>query len=616
MCGVFGYLGCQPIELFDPLDVIEHRGPSSTGFLQYNFNNRNFSTNSSGARGPKVAMAFKRLSIIDLSPNANQPFSSESGDYHITFNGEIYNYIEIRTELIRLGHRFRTSSDTEVVLVAYQHWGKECFSKFNGMWAIAIFDVHRNRLILSRDRFGIKPLYHYKDDDGGYYWASEIKQFWKAGIKKTLNEKKIKPFLESGVLDYDDQTFFDGVLNVRPGTCMIFNYSETNISPEIHVYWKLTRKNSYERMSYKESVSKFKELFYDSIRLRFRSDVTVGSCLSGGLDSSSIVSVAASLPEVKQEIKTFTSKFDIEKYDESGYVHLIEKKFRNVKSYFCQLTEHLFLEEIDKVIKHQDEPFVSMGILAQWEVMKLARKNNVTVLLDGQGGDELLAGYRKFYVFYLAESIRNLRLITFFKLLFGLLQNRKMNMFSVKEIKRYIYKNPAFNFYSQKGLKIVNENLIGFRYSKSVRERMKLDVESYSYPVLLRYEDRNSMAFSIETRVPFMDYRLVEFLYSIPIGYKIKKGFTKYLMRDALTDILPEEIQFRKSKLGFATPQDLWMKNELNQYFQSYFDKMTNPYLANEEVAKNFSSFPGNNISSELFFRIYCFDKWYSLNFK
>lgn len=615
MCGIFGYLGNKPIDLTGPLEVINHRGPSSTGFLNYFLDSRKYTRSSAAGEGFKIAMGFKRLSIIDLSANGNQPFSSESGNFHITFNGEIYNYIELRAELITQGYKFRTSTDTEVALVAYQHWGNKCFSMFNGMWALAIHDVAQEKLVLSRDRFGIKPLYYYREDNA-VYWASEIKQFWKVGINKVLNEKKISPYLESGILDYDQQTFFEGVLSVRPGSCLIFNYSDNNISSESYKFWKLKNNKSYSKLSYNESVSKFKELFYDSIRLRFRSDVTVGSCLSGGLDSSSIVSVAASLPEISNKIKTFTSKFDIGKYDESAYVEMVEKKFKNVESYYCQLTEQRFLQEIDKVIQHQDEPFASMGILAQWEVMKLAKKNDVTVLLDGQGGDELLAGYRKFYIFHLIESLRYLRLITFLKGVYGLLQNRELNMFNLKEIRRYISRAPVFNYYSKKGHNSSSEKLRGFGSLKSVRERIKLDVEAYSYPILLRYEDRNSMAFSIETRVPFMDYRLVEFLYAIPTNYKIKNGFTKYLMRDALSGILPEEIQLRKSKLGFDTPQEVWMRNELNPYFQSYFDEMRNPYLDNKEIAKRFKSFPENKLSSDLFFRLYCFDKWYSINFK
>ena len=614
MCGIFGYIGKRKINLKKATDIIAHRGPDAEGFLQYipakNEINRSHIIEFEGL---KVALGFRRLAIIDLEDRSNQPYSDSSGKYHITFNGEIYNYLEIRNILVRIGYQFRTDSDTEVLLKAYIEWGNDCFNRFNGMWALAIIDLPKRKVVCSRDRFGIKPFFYHQTKEGAILWASEIKQFFATGVEKVLNENVIKDFIDKNIIDFSDETFFSGINHIPAGHLM--EVTLENKEPEIIIkrYWELVEKEEYLDISYSEAQERFKYLFLDSIKLRFRSDVPVGSCLSGGLDSSSIVSVAAHSLNIP--IHTFTSKFDIKAFDESQYVHMLSEYYPNIHSKFCQLNEDLFLSEIDQVLFHQDEPFGSMSILAQWEVMKLAKHNDVKVLLDGQGGDELLAGYRKYYAFYLKEKLLKGQLGKFGSAFYNLIINREFQFFDFKQFKRYLEINPRLNYYSELGKRLKSRVNIGLGATNGTRDRSKLDVEKFSFPPLLRFEDRNSMAFSIETRVPFMDYRLVEFLYSIDSDHKIKDGYTKAIMRDALDGILPEMIQKRKSKLGFSTPQEIWMGGKLKPFFVDYFSHMKNPYFNIGEIVHAFSSYPGNNISSDFFFRIFCFCQFYKKHF-
>src|SRR5690606_10964934 len=264
--------------------------------------------------------------------------------------------------------------------------------------------------------------------------------------------------------------------------------------------------------------------FSESIRLRFRSDVPVGSCLSGGLDSSAIVSQAATL--FHYHINTFTSRFDIKEFDESYYANLVVNKYANVRPHFCSLNEDILRSEIDKVIYYQDEPFATFGIMAQWEVMKLAKENNVVVLLDGQGGDEILGGYRKYYAFYLKELLQRMELASFIKSSYYLVRNKEFNFFNKEGFRRYLGGGQK-NYLSAHGSSLSAKAQIGLGSVSSMNAKSKEDIEYFSFPPLLRFEDRNSMAHSIEARVPFMDYRLVRLLYSLPPEYKIRNGFTK-----------------------------------------------------------------------------------------
>jgi len=614
MCGLFCYLGKKHIDLVAATDIIKHRGPDSNGFLQYRIDEDEliFSTPDieETYKGSHLLFGFRRLAIIDLNERADQPFSSADQKYHVIFNGEIYNYKELKYELQSLGFNFQTSSDTEVLLQAYAAWGTACFEKFNGMWAIAILDIPNQKLICSRDRFGIKPMYYFIDNiSKSFYFSSEIKQLFTVGVEKNINENVILDFLNKSILDHTQETFFKNIYSLKAGS-----YNEISLAENGEIkttfYWKLQNNIEYQKLTYGQAVTEFKNLFFDSIRLRFRSDVPVGSCLSGGLDSSSIISTASKMFDFK--INTFTATVSYSKYDEKLYAKMVSEKYKNISPTFCHLDHQFFLEEIDKLIHQHDEPFPSMGIVAQWLIMKKAKEQNVIVLLDGQGGDESLAGYRKFYAFYLKELLNDFHFCTFIKESFYLIKNKEFNFFNLLGLKRYLLKNDNKDYFSKEGKKLTSTLVFGLKSASTVQERSKLDIEKLSFPCLLKYEDRNSMAFSIETRIPFMDYRIVEFLYSLPTKYKIRNGYTKAILRDAMIDIIPDKIRKRISKLGFATPQNEWMNNELKSYFLQYFKTMRNPYLDHDHI---YSTFQKNKNNNDFYFRIFCFEKWYQLHF-
>lgn len=614
MCGIFGYIGTKKINLKAVTDIIEHRGPDAEGYLGYQVDNKKLGyglNESLLLDGFRVLFGFRRLAIIDLSHGADQPFSIPGRGLHVVFNGEIYNYLEIKAELQRLGHFFQTQSDTEVLLHAYDEWGEHCVEHFNGMWAFAILDEKRNRVFCSRDRFGVKPFYYYHSTNG-FFFCSEIKQLFAAGVHKEINENVIRDFLDKSLTDFSEETFFKDVFQLKAGHSLTIQLENENARPEQAKHWELHADDAYRNISYADAQAEFTRLFSESIRLRFRSDVSVGSCLSGGLDSSAIVSQAATM--FHYHINTFTSRFDIKEFDESYYANLVVNKFSNVRPHFCSLNENILQTEIDRLVYHQDEPFPTFGIMAQWEVMKLAKANNVVVLLDGQGGDELLGGYRKYYAFYLKELLQNFQLASFARNSYYLFRNKEFNFFSKEGIKRYMGASQA-NFLSAKGASLATRAQIGLGSVSTMNEKSKEDIEYFSFPPLLRYEDRNSMAHSIEARVPFMDYRLVRFVYSLPATYKIRHGFTKSLLRDSLKGVLPEETRTRISKLGFATPQSEWMKNSLNSYFHAHFSKMDNPYLNNKMITTEFEKYPASTLHSWDFSRFFIFDRWYQQHF-
>ena len=615
MCGIFGYVGARDIPIESATDLIDYRGPDAEGFLQWSLHNgqlRRGRGNHWENGVQRVAFGFRRLAIIDLDSRSNQPFSHPSGKFHLVFNGEIYNYLEVREELVRRNHQFATESDTEVLLKAYVEWGPDCLARLNGMWAFAILDVERRRLFCSRDRFGIKPFYYYASDDE-FFFASEIKQLFAAGVDKEVNTNVIRDFLDQRILDHTNETFFKNIHQLPAGSYIsVPCHSPGELQPQR--FWRLQVQPEHESLSYGQAKDRFRELFDDSVKLRFRSDVPVGACLSGGLDSSAVVAVASEL--FSFPIHTFTSQFDISAFDETEYAQLLPQKFDNLQPHFCSPTEATFREEFDKILFHLDEPFASMTNVARWEIMKLVKSQGVTVVLNGQGADELLAGYRKFFAFYLKEKIQQGQLCRFASELFHLVKNREFNFFELKEIRRYLKRANLGSFYTPDGHNLPAMADIGLRGADTMKQRCLSDVERYSYPILLRYEDRLSMAFSLETRVPFLDYRLIEFLFSIPADYKIRSGYTKAILRDSLAGTLPAKIQRRVSKLGFSTPEVIWTGTTLKKYFLDYFQQLRNPWIDGARVAAEFQKYPNDTrLSAHSFFGVFCFDKWFQYHF-
>jgi asparagine synthase (glutamine-hydrolysing) len=578
-------------------DSIQHRGPDDEGFLAVN-------SGLSKAypligRGSKVQgesiddfnkpvdlfLGHRRLAIIDLSPAGHQPMSNEDGSLWIVHNGEIYNYLEIRKELELLGHRLRSQTDTEVILNAYEEWGTNCLGRFNGMWAFAIVDLKRNKIFCSRDRAGVKPFY-YLYDGKRFCFSSEIKALIQIeNFPVEPNEQMIADYLSSGLLDHTQETFFKNIYQLRPGEYLLFENNKVTVES----YWDIDAKEvRFAKES--EYLERFYELLQDSIRLRLRSDVPIGSCLSGGLDSSSIVCLANKImfdgesidrKLVGERQKTFSSCFEDLAYDERKFIELVIRQTGAEKNYVFPQAGGLF-EDITKLVWHQDTPFGSTSVYSQWNVMRLAKERSVTVLLDGQGGDELLAGYLPSFYFLFTQALKQVDLGSLIRGIKGFRKHHKemLGQFMPRMLATIVpnWIKPLFQR--------LNGDRIGWaeerfrkRYFRTFPRPRKFahDLNNYLYhifrsmilPGLLHYEDRNSMAFSLETRLPFLDYRLVEFIFGLPFEQKIEEGVTKVILRNAMKGTLPEEIRNRMDKMGFVTPEDIWFRTVLrNQIYE------------------------------------------------
>jgi asparagine synthase (glutamine-hydrolysing) len=601
-------------------EVLDHRGPDGTGYAYLGTTAR-FSTTPSLApvAGDRVALGHKRLSIIDLSPAGTQPMASNDGTLWITYNGEIYNYIELRDELSRLGHTFRSATDTEVIIAAYSEWGTGCFARFNGMWALAIWDRRTRSLLLSRDRFGVKPLYYVRLDDGGIGFASEIKALL-AGklVASKLDVGTCVDFLKWSLADHYDRTFFTGVTALTSGHFLVLN-DDTEM-PRPMPYWRLTPSDDVET-DRDEGRKRFRELFGDAVELRMRSDVPVGSCLSGGLDSSSIVCLAASGAGRRPgSLHTFTAGSADPAVDERAWSRLAGAH-AGVREHEVVPTAAGFVEDLDDLLWHQEQPFSTSSIYAQWCIMREAHASGIPVLLDGQGADEVLCGYRKYYFFYLRELLRLGRYLAAAREASALLRHGDRGIFNMRDAARYLpgalrralpdlgdYITPAWHDHWH-----TSQARLGA--GSSVRDRQLGDVYRYSVPALLRYEDRNSMAWSIESRVPFLDYRLVEWLVNCPSGIKLARGLTKAVMRDAMRGVVPDAILDRRDKVGFTTSQTDWMRGDLRQPIEEALAAPSDPLhemLDMPRLRREFAAWLENRsrLDHGHFFRVFIVDRW------
>jgi len=597
MCGITGIVSFKgnigPESIKKMTDLLRHRGPDDEGFLAVNSGSGEVYPligNESKVLGRRIEgfdkpvdlfLGHRRLSIIDLSPAGHQPMSNEDGSVWIIHNGEIYNYIEIGKELERLGHRLNSRTDTEVILHAYEEWGTGCLKRFNGMWAFALVDLKKKSMFCSRDRAGVKPFY-YLYDGTRFCFGSEIKALLAIeNFSPEPNDGIVADYLFLGLLDHTRETFFRNICQLNPGEYLLLEDNRITVQS----YWDIepeeTRVSGHD--AYTE---RFYELLEDAIRIRLRSDVPIGTCLSGGLDSSSIVFLAHKLACRGRSIdsrmlgerqKTFSSCFEDPAYDERKYIELVIEQTAAEKNYVFPHGADLF-KDLPKLIWHQEEPFGSTSIYAQWNVMRKARERGVTVLLDGQGGDELLAGYLPSFYPLLGQMIKQMALRRLIKEFDAFrrchrdMPNRFFQGIAAAVLPGWI--KPFLQKHMNDRTGWANE---GFRkrYSRDFPppRKFKEDLNNYLYhifrsailPGLLRYEDRNSMAFSLESRLPFLDYRLVEYIFSLPIEKKLKEGVTKVVLRDAMKGTLPDEIRNRMDKIGFGTPEGIWVKTVLKE---------------------------------------------------
>jgi len=498
---------------------------------------------------------------------------TEDGAYTVTFNGEIYNYKEIRKELQQAGHSFRTHTDTEVILRSYQLWGQQCLHRFNGMWAFALWDRERRRLFCARDRFGVKPFY-YALYDGCFFLASEIKQILHVtSMPRAANPIAVFHFLEWGLLDYSSETFFEGIYQLPGGHCLTLDLNNS-VTPQIQRYWELPTEPQMQ-VSDDVAIDEFRRLFTSAIKLRLRSDVPVGVSLSGGLDSSAVVCTARRLAP-QTEFQTFSACFEDAEIDEREYVSAVVREIHGIgHAAFPQGTA--FWSNLSTLIYHQDEPVGSPAAYTQWCVMADARLHGVPVILGGQGGDETLCGYQKYQFFYWWHLIRRGD-PQFLRESFLWLREGTSSQWSLSAAARYLpglFRTP-FSLTNRictkemRGLSRTVRPSLGS--GRTLAERQKTDLTYSSIPALLHHEDRTAMAHSVESRLPFLDYQLVTFLLSCPPSLKLRNGWSKWLLRNALADTLPEKIRLRRTKLGFSTPETSWMRLGLQNGYRRIWD--------------------------------------------
>lgn len=547
MCGIAGVISTSIIEhknLEALIGPIKHRGPDGSGIWINNEKN--------------VGFAHRRLSIIDLSDNGSQPFHSQSKEYTITYNGEIYNYIEIREILKKKGHQFRTFTDTEVILAAFKEYGYDCLNYFDGMFAFALWDNNKQELFCARDRFGEKPFFYYLNNNR-FVFASEIKQFWSYGIDKIIDPEKLERFLlKSEVIDDNakEKTFYKNIISLKAAHFLIYKIGQ---NPNIKEYWNLKTVKINSHYNFHDASIKFLELLNKSIQYRLRSDVQVGSSLSGGLDSSAIVySINSKFLKLNQKQFTFSARFNNYEKDEGEYIDALISELHDINRFDIFLNSDEFEKDIQQIIYHQDEPFQSASIFAQFKVMELVKKNNVTVLLDGQGADELLGGYETLYIEYLKQLFYNRPDIYTSELTaYNKMHGSKYGMVDLKK-----NDTPLFKL-KREAKRLFNiKQAVSNTYFSNVLQQYICGAQLQQ---LLRYADRNAMAHSIETRLPFLNHELVEFCFTLPDQFKLKNGWPKFILRKVFDKKITDKIIWRKNKIGYETPENTFMQSNNSQ---------------------------------------------------
>lgn len=613
MCGISGILNIDKkpvsLELLQKMtNAIKHRGPDDEGYLLVNtkngileqrhgndtileIKNQTKHIETGFDFGPNLGFGYRRLSIIDLSQSGHQPMSSLDRSLWIEFNGEIYNYLDIKNELISKGYKFKSTADTEVILYAYQEWGYDCLNKFNGMWAFAIWDNNKKELFCARDRFGDKPFYYYKDENK-FTFASEIKAILADNsIDRKLNMPLVYDYFVLNLINHTNETFFKNIYCLPPANYLVLKKD----SFELKRYYNLSYNDDFSRYDEKQ-LNKYseelKELLFDSVKIRLGSDVPLGCSLSGGLDSSSIVCVYYELlsrdseKNRKVDIKTFSAVYHDETVSEKKHIEEIIKK-TGAQYHYIYPNMNDFEGELNNFIYQLDEPFISTSMYAQWNVMKLTRQNNIKVILDGQGADEIFAGYEWHLPIYHAELAKRGNISKYINEIkkISLLRNRstietcinsilKMSASAAPHYLKMLNK-PQRKIFNHNFISKYKEREIIFQKSNTnLQKRLFEEETGYNLQQLLRYGDRNSMGHSVETRTPFVDHRIVELALSIPSIYKIHNGWSKYILRYAMKDLLPESIRWRKDKVGFVTPEKSWVeKIDFNLLFNDLSKK-------------------------------------------
>jgi len=541
----------------------------------------------------------RRLAVIDLSPAASQPMHF-SNRYTIVHNGEIYNYVELKKLLQQRGYRFHSRSDTEVILAAYDLWKEDCVKQFDGMFAFAIWDEKEQQLFAARDRFGEKPFYYYQDEEH-FIFASEMKALWAIGVEKRIDEKILLNYLTIGHVQNSmdkEQTFFEEIYSLPPAHYLQFRLPA--FKSKINKYWSINKEIKID-ISASDAVEYFTELFNNSVRKRLRSDISLGTSLSGGLDSSSIVSAVTELQTTNYPLQTFSAVFPGFEKDESKYIDTVTKHF-SVESFRVQPTADQLIKDFEKLCYHQEEPFQSAGIYAQFKVFEMAKSHGVKVLLDGQGADEILAGYPRYIHWYLQEVLSRHKLGAAQKERIALQKNHQPFRWNIKNVlAAFLPAHAAIQLEKNEYHQTIRNTDINRDFVKLQSGRewegihkpivTKLNDILYFNTVelgleeLLRFADRNSMAHGVEVRLPFLQHELVEFIFSLPAQLKIHEGWTKWLLREAMDKKLPKEIAWRSDKIGYEPPQKDWMQDAaMQEYIHEAKRKLVDAKILSKKV--------------------------------
>lgn len=596
MCGIAGILskntsGISTTSIRKMTDVIAHRGPDGDGCW--------ISPNGD------VGLGHRRLSIIDLSHEADQPMHY-LGRYTIVFNGEIYNYIELKSVLIQQGYQFKTQSDTEVLMALYDRDKEKCLQLLDGMFSFVLYDIVENTAFCARDRFGEKPFFYSYKKGSHFLFGSEMKCLWEAGIPKAVNKQMLFNYLSYNCLENDQdlsETFFEDCTRLEHSHFLKVDMNRLEIS--ISKYYDIDWKNVDHGISVETARNKFNELFSTSVARRLRSDVTVGSSLSGGLDSSLVVCTINELKKgTSQKQNTFSAVFPGFEKDERKYMDYVIAQ-TNVDPHFVNPTDEEMMKDLEKLNWHQEEPYGSSSIYVQYRVMQLAKEHNVTVLLDGQGADEVLGGYHGYFLSFFNELKKQSperykdQYEKYLRLHSGNTINgivpkglgdrvRAISPSLVKPVKRLKNlfdqaTNPYFSKDFYHSYKQTIYSVPGNHFD-TINESLYSTLYKFGLQQLLRYADRNSMAHSREVRLPFLSHELIEFLFTLPCEFKIHDGWTKWIMREA-SDLLPNEIRWRVDKIGYEPPQKNWMENtRMKQQIRESKEKLVRSGILHKNI--------------------------------
>ena len=656
MCGIAGYFNPQRLVaemqgLYTATSLIAHRGPDDEGYAAFNFQNgqrRHYvgpdSPDILKAQLPSIAdrpvfphhlaFGFRRFSIVDLSEKGHQPFWSQDQSICLTFNGEVYNYIEIRNELERLGHLFLTTSDTEVLLVGYQAWGMDVLKRCNGPVALVLYDSRQNKLFMARDRIGKSPLY-YAIRQGTLYWASEIKSILSMTGQSAfpISEQAVYDYLNFGWRDVDNTTFWEGIRTLDAASWVELEATEPpthdRLNAALYRYWDFPRERLAPKdIPFKEAVSHFRDLFTDAVRIRARADAKVAFSLSGGLDSSSIVAVAAST--LPQTFRTYSIKFPGKSCDEEPFARLVYERYPDKIDYQTHIPgNEEFWGNANDYIWLQEEPFHYPSAELFQAYLRKARAESYKVVLVGGGGDELLSGYYEYFYPLLKFLRRSNRLLPMVENLF-LMQTlwpkycirqrfrilRGLLKYDDKSLLRY----SPFTFFNRSGIEK------GTKYIKDKNIKQRVDCRKKDFPTMyhdvavgylsnwlmnywLRSSDRSHFGVPIETRRPFLDHRLVDFTLTLPPEYLLNRGWTKYILRRSVEDIVPRKVIWNRKKRGFPFNAIEWFsqaKPIIRNHLESVRD---NPFVDVSSVIKDYDELLSGD--SALLWRNISFCLWW-----